>query len=723
MYRLFLCSLIMIAGSIPGFAQPKWPKTISSAKGDNIKIYQPQPESFANDTLQVRAAVSVTTKGSEEPVFGAIWVRSLMETNRSTRMVNLQKATVTDVHFPNTKDTSVLNQLQRLLEREIPKWEISIALDQLLASLEEHNKNIRSDALNMAPPLIIYKNKPAMLVLIDGEPKFKENEEFNVETVVNTAFIIIKLKENKFYLNGGGQWYQAGVVDGPWAIATSLPKAIKKIDKKIKEKQTDESGADDTARKVIPEIVISKEPAELIQSNGEADFSPLNSTGLLYMTNTNDDIFIEIQKQQYYVLLSGRWYRASQLQGPWAFIASDQLPSDFSKIPEGSVKENVLVSVAGTDAAREAVLDAQVPQTAKVDRTKAATKVEYDGDPVFKPIEGTTIQYAVNTKSTVMLSNSVYYCVDNGVWFQAYSATGPWKVATTRPSEVEKIPPENPVYNVKYVYIYDVTPQYVYMGYTPGYVGTYVYGPTVVYGTGMYYNPWYGPYYYPRPATYGFSVHYNPYSGWSMGFHFSTGWFNMSIYGGGYGGYWGPPMYRPPYYRPPYYPPAYRPPVYPPHGHRPPPPTYNRAQNPSQLPANRQPVNRQPSISNPIASDRGNLYNNHAGVNTNDRRRPATGTRPTQQPAGGNRVNDNMFTDKQGNVYRKGDKGWEQRQGSSWQNVNNNRQNDINSLDRQQSMQDRGNTRASQYSQQNRPASRPAAAPRAAPRAAPGRRR
>lgn len=671
--------LTLCAGN--GIAQSKWPKSIASPKGDAIKMYRPQPESFANDILKARAAVSVLVKGGADPVFGAVWMQATMQTNRSTRMVTLQKASVTEVHFPNVKDTAKLKALQHLLEQEIPKWNLSISLDQLLASLETNSTNISKDAVNTAPPEIIYKNKPATLVLIDGEPKFQENKELGVETVVNTAFIIIKEK-GKLYLFGGGQWFQAGVVAGPWTIASSLPKSIKKIDKKIKEKQTAEEKEVDKDKKIVPEIVVSTQPAELIQSNGEADFAPIEGTGLLYMTNTNDDIFIDIQKQQYYVLLSGRWYRSAQLKGPWNYVGADQLPADFAKIPETSVKGSVLVSVAGTDAAREAVMDAQVPQTTKVDRSKTTTKVEYDGDPAFKPIESTTMQYAVNTKSTVLKNGSKYYCVDNGVWFEANNPNGPWAVATSRPEEVEKIPAESPVYNVKYVYVYDVTPEYVYVGYTPGYMGTYVYGPTVVYGTGMYYNPWYGPHYYPRPATYGFSMHYNPWLGWSVGFHFSTGWFNMSIYGGGYhGGYWGPAAYRPPYYRPPYYPPAYRPPVYPPSGYRPP------------------PASRPPPGSYPARGQASQL--------------------PAYNRGGGG----NLVTDRQGNVYRNNGNGWEQRQGNSWQNVNNNRQNEINSLDKQQRMQDRGNTKATQYNQQSRSVNRPSSTAAPQRRSAPVRRR
>jgi hypothetical protein len=89
---------------------------------------------------------------------------------------------------------------------------------------------------------------------------------------------------------------------------------------------------------------------------------------------------------------------------------------------------------------------------------------------------------------------------------------------------VDDIPPSCPVYNVRYVYVYDTTPDVVYMGYLPGYVGCYPYYGTVVYGTGYRYKPWRGRHhYYPRPTTWGFHPRYNPWlSRWSFGFSYST---------------------------------------------------------------------------------------------------------------------------------------------------------------------------------------------------------
>ena len=56
-------------------------------------------------------------------------------------------------------------------------------------------------------------------------------------------------------------------------------------------------------------------------------------------------------------------------------------------------------------------------------------KVTYSGDPEFKPIEGTSMQYATNTADKVIKVGDVYYLCLQGVWFMSPSATGPWTTA------------------------------------------------------------------------------------------------------------------------------------------------------------------------------------------------------------------------------------------------------------------------------------------------------
>jgi hypothetical protein len=229
-----------------------------------------------------------------------------------------------------------------------------------------------------------------------------------------------------------------------------------------------------------------------------------------------------------FVLISGRWFSSKSLNGKWSFVKADKLPADFAKIPPNSEKAGVLANVAGTTEAKEAVLDSYIPQTATVDlNQKVETEVEYDGKPKFEKIQKTSMQYAVNTPESVIKVGGFYYLCQEAVWYVSDSPTGPWAVAVNVPEEVYTIPPSSPVYNVTYVRVYDHTPKVVYVGYYPGYYGSYVYGGTVVYGTGYYYPYWYGTIYYARPVTWGVSVHYRSYmGGWGVrvGYGAPIGW-------------------------------------------------------------------------------------------------------------------------------------------------------------------------------------------------------
>lgn len=657
---------ILLLFVAPPAAWAQWPKEINTKNGALITVYQPQHEAMKGNKLEGRAAFSALEKGATEPVFGVFWFTANMITDRDTRMVTLESIQIDDVKLPGIEDAQKLENLKSLLELEIPQWGLIASLDEITATLEQ-DQAMASENLKNDPPKIYYVTQPTALVLMDGEPRLQDDKELKMKRVINTPFLIVENPDDrKYYLYGGQFWYASSSLKEGYQYIASLPKSIAALDQQLKKKQTEKT---QKAEGGPPSIKVSTEPAEIIQSAGPANFASISGTNLLYVSNSENDIFKSIDTQQYYVLISGRWYAAAKLEGPWAFVAADKLPEDFAKIPEGSEKDNVLASVAGTEASKDAIRDAQVPQTAKVDRKTATCTVTYDGEPKFEKIEGTSLELAMNTSSTVLKSGSKYYAVDKGVWFVSSSAKGPWKVSDERPKDVDNIPASSSAYNVKYVYIYESTPEVVYVGYTPGYMGCYVYGPTVVYGTGYYYSPWYGPYYYPRPVTYGFSMHYNPWTGWSMGFHFSYGWFSMGFYGGG--GYWGPPYHRPPYY------PPYRGGMYGPR-----PPVYIHNDGDINIDRSNNIYNKRTDVSTrDVQRGQGARQ---PSVSTRDQQRPQAGQRPTagQQPAGqrpsqqpsagqqptARERNNNVYSDQSGNVYQRDNSGnWNQRSGNQWQ--------------------------------------------------------
>ncbi len=122
------------------------------------------------------------------------------------------------------------------------------------------------------------------------------------------------------------------------------PDNIRNVEQIISSKSQN-NGADnnksvsDQNPNMIPNIIVSTVPAELIQSNGEPSFTPIEGTTLLYISNSDNDIFMDENSQQYFVLISGRWYQTKNLNSDnWKYIPADQLPADFAKIPPGSAK-------------------------------------------------------------------------------------------------------------------------------------------------------------------------------------------------------------------------------------------------------------------------------------------------------------------------------------------------------------------------------------------------
>ncbi|MFQ5582927.1 MAG: hypothetical protein ACE5GL_00645 [Calditrichia bacterium] len=522
-------------------AELSWPREIETKKAV-ITLYQPQIDSFKDDTLEGRMAVSIKPP-EKEMIFGAVWFKARMSTDLDERTVALMSIEIPRVHFPDMEDQAMVDKFTDFLIKKVQSWNVVMSLDRLLASLSDvEDPNKMSVQINNNPPDIYFRKSPAILLSIDGDPILKKIENSNLEYVVNTPFFIVKEKKKKeYYVKGGKFWYVSKDILKGWKETKKVPSDIEKFaNENISEEETDSVSATYTE---APELIVVTKPSELIMTDGEPEYATIEGTSLLYVKNSESDIVMDINTQEHYVLLAGRWYHSKSLaDGDWKFSEPKELPEDFSKIPEESEMASVRSSIPGTPEAQDALLEQSIPQTATVDRKTASVEVTYDGNPEFKKVEGTDVAYAVNTDKTVLRINNKYYCVDDAIWFVSDKATGPWEVSDVRPDEVDKIPPESEVYNVKYVHIYDSTPEVVYVGYLPGYTYSYVYGGVVVYGTGYYYHPWYRTYYYPRPVTWGFGVHWNPYTGWGFSFGFSYGWVGWHFHP--YRGWWGPAGYR-----------------------------------------------------------------------------------------------------------------------------------------------------------------------------------
>jgi hypothetical protein len=505
-----------------GAEEPGWPRQFDSPSGSFV-IYQPQPEDLAGDELTGRAAFSLQKSGEAFPIFGVLWYTGHIAVDRDSLTVTTRDFNVTRVRLPNiTPDLA--RRYEEMVESRAAGWDLSGSLEELQAGLAAAEKERMSIAgIDNAPPRILFHERRAILVVYDGAPTLELIRGSDLRRVANTPYaVVFDPRHRYYYLSGANLWYRANDPLGPWSDIPGPPAAVRDI-------VPPDTSSYDRIKGPPPEVLTATEPTELIATDGPPRYAPLVGDELLYISNTESDVIREVSTQALYVLISGRWFSAPSTDGPWTFVRGDRLPGSFRQVPPDSPKGHILASVAGTEQAEDAIADAEIPQTSAIRRGDQSFEVTYDGHPQFAPIEGTELQYAMNTDAAILLADGRYYACDQGVWYISDYADGPWSVSGTRPLGVEDIPPTCPVYDVRYVYVYDVTPEVVYVGYLPGYLGCYPYYGTVIYGTGYQYSPWRTRYrYIPRRFTWGFHARYNPWlSRWSFGPTYGAGFLRV----------------------------------------------------------------------------------------------------------------------------------------------------------------------------------------------------
>ncbi len=512
-----------------------WPREIKSG-ANTFVIYQPQLESWTDNSLRARSAVAVTPAGASRTYYGVIWMSARTQVDKQNRMVTLTDASVDKVKFPSApgEESAYLAIIQKSV---INKTRL-ISLDRLeaLAEILDAEKNAATVTVNNDPPSILFSPSPTILVYLDGEPVYRPVKGTGLQRVINTRCLVLRDAMGKHYLHLMDGWMESSQISGPWAVAKQVTQDLAKAEKDaVASGQVDmltgradpKKPGPSLTKTSPPKIVVATSPTELIVTQGEPKFVDVPGVQVRYVENTTGHIFLHVPDNKLYVLISGRWFAADSMKGPWTYVPGGKLPSDFGSIPDDSPKENVKASIPGTPQALEAVIANSIPQTATVNRKDARMDApRFDGQPQWKPIEGTSLHYATNTSwPVVRVKEDSYYAVENGIWFKASAVNGPWIAADSVAPEIYSIPPSSPLHNITYVKIYSANPDTISVGYTSGYYGTCVThgsGPVVVYGTGYRYSPWIGTVWYGAPLTYGYgsALTFTPWTGWTYGFGF-----------------------------------------------------------------------------------------------------------------------------------------------------------------------------------------------------------
>jgi hypothetical protein len=519
----------------PNPDDPGWPMTFV-AGGVTYTIFEPRCDSWDGHDMSGRSVVSVASPNQAQPVFGVMTFNALTLVDKTTRTVTLAKFHLASADFPSARGQTE-NYIPSI-RQNFPQHAPPLPLDTLESSLTLNTlTGEKGDKLNNLPPKVIVATQPSLLVYIDGPPVWRTVAGTDLQRVINTRMLLLK-GAGQYYLHLFDGYLQASSLNGPWTVAKKIPDGIATAEKAAADTgQVDlmQTGPDSSTNKApslatspVPTVYVSTAPTELIQLHGQPDYVAIAGTDLLYAQNTSGNVFKSLTDQQNYILISGRWYKAPSLNGPWEFVPGNRLPSDFANIPDTSPKENVKASVPGTSQAEEALIANSIPESAAVPRTNTLAAPQFDGPMQLAPIQGTPLHYVVNSPVPIIEEDpQSWYACQDGIWYAASAATGPWTVATFVPPVIYTIPADSPLHYLTYVQVYGNSPTEVYDGYTPGYMGTEVADDgTVVYGTGYVYTPWVGSVWYGPPITWGwgFAECWTRWWGWGFGCGFGWGW-------------------------------------------------------------------------------------------------------------------------------------------------------------------------------------------------------
>jgi hypothetical protein len=236
-------------------------------------------------------------------------------------------------------------------------WSAAAALSKEMAALPgqahwEDLKDVIPPAAadpNTIIPQVFYSERPAEVILFDGQPKFVQIPGTQLKYADNaSSYVFLYAPTKHFYYLTAGRWFAASSLDGPWTFATpTLPPDFANIpaDSPVGDVLASVPGTGEAKDAVllaqVPTTMVVDPATAAAQAkvtySGDPQFKPIEGTSLSYAANTPDKV-IKVG-DVYYLCLQGVWFLSRAPQGPWQTAPS--VPQVIYTIPPSSPVYNV----------------------------------------------------------------------------------------------------------------------------------------------------------------------------------------------------------------------------------------------------------------------------------------------------------------------------------------------------------------------------------------------
>ncbi len=261
-----------------------WPHTVTGPNGTTVVVYQPQAVSWPDQkTLTARMALAITPAGAKDPILGTVELSFATTIDNATHLVALSDPKLITSHFPSL-DTQKAAQVQDRISAVLPTLQLKqVPLEAIVLSLKDLPQTAQPVAVNNDPPTIFHADRPASLVVFDGDPVMAPAGNSGLKFAVNTNWDVFQDADGTWYLLNNGMWLSAPAATGPYKAVSKLPTAFSRL-------PSDANFAE--ARKAIPPkpvpaakvpiIFASTKPAEIIRHRrpGSAHRNPRNQPAI-----------------------------------------------------------------------------------------------------------------------------------------------------------------------------------------------------------------------------------------------------------------------------------------------------------------------------------------------------------------------------------------------------------------------------------------------------------
>jgi hypothetical protein len=431
--------------------------------GVRLAFQEPSVLDYTADDGAVSMRVPVMVTDSVGRItWGSLDLTGTAHLDLSSRLAAVDGLAATSTAFPGLDDalaTATVEALPNKLPAEI-LIRLELITDRPGAAPVE---DAVTGSVSKRPPEVHVRRTPAMLVQIDGEPEMGQVESFPLEYVLNCATDIFhELRDDRWLMLVDGFWASSPKLEGPWewfdgklpVVLTQLPVDhprghVRRYVPGTRRYNNRVGKTPPTRPESLPEIIISEKPAELVRLLGDPLFTLVPGVKLMIVANTASDLLFHPRTGKYFLLISGRWFTADEVDGPWEQHYG-ALPDEFKGIPTDHSRAHVLYSVPGTPQSAEAAARALLPERVLLHRRINASIKYEKGTIISSPIEKVDYRIVTSTEDAEFEMADGYYACVRGAWFRSDTGKGQWKIVEELPEALKSVPESTGAYHVSW---------------------------------------------------------------------------------------------------------------------------------------------------------------------------------------------------------------------------------------------------------------------------------